>query len=298
MAAPKKYRGDTWRAIVRRAGHPSVSKTFETKRAAEIWQAGEEARIGLIKGGANRVSASKAWVRTLFERYLIEVVPSMIGKNEPGIVKRLLRDCYFMDTPIYKLTPAMIRDWRDERVKEVKPASVHREMNTMSGVFTHAIKEWEAPMQVNPCSLVSRFKNADKPRDGRWSKEDVDTLLKSIGWTEAMMPTTGRDYVGWSLLLAIETAMREGELCSLLVEDFYPDQAYVHLARTKNGDVRDVPLSQRAIQIFERLCQGKAKEDKIIPLKANTLCEYFGDAKNAVGLNHLVFHDSRHEATC
>jgi integrase len=91
--------------------------------------------------------------------------------------------------------------------------------------------------------------------------------------------------------------MREGELCSLLVKDFYPGEAYVHLEETKNGSSRDVPLSQQAIRWFGHLCQGKAKEDKIIPLLANTLCEYFGDAKKAAGLNHLVFHDTRHEAT-
>ena len=118
---------------------------------------------------------------TIFQRYLKEVFPHMRGKNAESIVKRLIRDAAFLSKPLSQLTPAMVRDWRDARVKQVKPASVHRELNAMSSIFTYAIKEWSAPLLVNPCSLVTRYKGADKPRNKRWSPADVATLLTSIG---------------------------------------------------------------------------------------------------------------------
>lgn len=90
--------------------------------------------------------------------------------------------------------------------------------------------------------------------------------------------------------------MREGELCTMLVKNFHPLESYVHLEMTKNGDERDVPLSKKAIRWMTHLCEDKAKDEKIIPLKANTLCEYFCDARRAAGLEGLVFHDTRHEA--
>ena len=37
MAWIDKYRGDTWRAVVRRTGFKSVSKTFPNKAQAEAW---------------------------------------------------------------------------------------------------------------------------------------------------------------------------------------------------------------------------------------------------------------------
>ena len=296
MASIKQYRGTTWRAIIRRVGHPVQSKTFNLKRDAELWAFGIEGKLGLVKGGNNRTNPSRSAVVTLFERYLQEVIPSMRGKNEESIVKRLIRDTMFFSKPLNQLTPAMIREWRDARVKQIKPASVHRELNTMSSVFTYAIKEWSAPLTVNPCSLVTRFKGADKPREKRWSPGDIATFLSSVGWVENSIPTTGRDYVAWAFLLAIETAMREGELCSMLVRDFHPEQSYVHLVLTKNGDSRDVPLSKKAVRMLTHLCDGKARDDKIIPLKGSTLCEYFGDARTAAGLDGLVFHDTRHEA--
>ena len=196
MASIKQYRGTTWRAIVRRTGHPTQSKTFDTKRDAERWAAAIEGKLGVVQGGTNRVNETRAATVTLFERYLIEVVPTMRGKNEPGIVKRLIRDAAFLAKPLNQLTPEMIRDWRDARVKEIKPASVHRELNTMSSVFSHAMKEWETPLAVNPCSLVSRFKGADKGRDKRWSQANIDKLLKSLNWNETNEPATGRVALG------------------------------------------------------------------------------------------------------
>lgn len=296
MASIKQYRGTTWRAIVRRTGHPTQSKTFDTKRDAERWAAAIEGKLGVVQGGTNRVNETRAATVTLFERYLIEVVPTMRGKNEPGIVKRLIRDAAFLAKPLNQLTPEMIRDWRDARVKEIKPASVHRELNTMSSVFSHAMKEWETPLAANPCSLVSRFKGADKGRDKRWSQANIDKLLKSLSWKETNEPTTGREYVGWAFLLAIETAMRAGELCTMRVKDFHPTECYVHLVLTKNGDSRDVPLSSAAVRYLTHLCDGKKPEDKIIPILANTLTEYFADARAAAGIQGLNFHDTRHEA--
>ena len=296
MAAPKQYRGTTWRAIVRRAGHRTVSKTHNTKREAEIWQANEEAKIGLVKGGANRVKRDKALTISLFQRYLEEEIPKKRGYNASTIHLRLMRDCPFMQVPMDQLTPEMIRDWRDLRVKEVAPASVNRELNSISGVFTHAIKEWSAPLAFNPCGKVTWFKNADKPRIKRWPEVSIKKLLKSLDWNETNVPVVGRDYVGWAFLLAIETAMREGELCVMTVENFHPKQKYVYLPITKNSTERYVPLSPSALKYIQHLCKGKQPEDKIFPMVANTLCQYFKEATVAAGIEGLTFHDTRHEA--
>ena len=108
-------------------------------------------------------------------------------------------------------------------------------------------------------------------RNKRWTDKDVTVFLKQCGWKEDAVPKAGRDYVGWALLLAIETAMRIGELCLPLVSDFHADQKYVHLRDTKNGDTRNVPLSTTALRYLTHLCQGRAQDEKIFPLNANTL---------------------------
>jgi integrase len=297
MASIKQYRGKTWRAIVRRKGFPVESKTFPNKRDAQAWAASVEARMGVSAHDPLQLAQARiTTVKNLFERYRDEVVPSMKGRNEPGVVKRLIRDAAFMTLLLDKVRPDDIRAWRDARVKDIAPASVHRELATISAVFTYAMKEWGVPLAANPCFAVTRFKNADKPRDKRWNDADIQTFLKACKWDETAVPKRGRDYVGWALLLAIETAMREGELCLPLVSDFYPAELRVHLRDTKNGSARDVPLSKKALAYFTHLCKDKRPEDKIFPLVANTLGEYVLDVRRACGLEHLKFHDTRHEA--
>ena len=298
MASITQYRGKTWRAIIRRKGFPVQSQTFDSKRDAVAWAVSIEGKMGVGQFDPLQLKQAKVTtVRDLFDRYHREVAVSMRGRNEAATVLRLMRDASFMRVLASRLTPQDIRQWRDDRVTTVQPQSVNREMNTISGVLSHAIKEWVAPIQVNPCGAVGRYKGADKPRDKRWNKDDTSKLLTAAGWVSGVAPTKGRGYVGWALLLGIETAMREGELCSLKVADFHRKEKYVFLSKTKNGEPRMVPLSTKAIEYLDVLCQGKKPEDKIIPLKANTLCEYVLDARRKCGLEHLVFHDTRHEAT-
>jgi integrase len=297
MASIKQYRGKTWRAIVRRKGFPVESKTFALKKDAEAWAASVEARMGVSKFDELQLKQSRTTtVESLFTKYIEEVAPGMKGRNELGTLKRIKRDAKFMPMLLDRLRSDDIRDWRDNRVKKVKPASVHRELNTISAVFTHAMKEWGAPLEANPCHAVSRFKNADKRREKRWSQEDIDAFLKAADWAADKLPKVGRDYVGWALLLALETAMREGEICLPTVADFNEAERYLHLVDTKNGDSRNVPLSKKAIGYLKILCEGKKPEDKIVPLVANTLCEYVLDVRKKCGLQHLHFHDTRHTA--
>lgn len=297
MASIKQYRGKTWRAIIRRKGFPVQSKTFESKKDAEAWAAAIEARMGVGQFDGLQLKAAKTMtVRDVFERFEREVAPGYKGRNSLGILKRVIRDAYFMDVVLSRITPLDIRQWRDDRAKEIQPQSVHRELNAISGVFTHAIKEWGVPLAVNPCHAVSRYKGADKARDKVWTPADVKTLLDAVCWREDMPLGEGRDYVGWALLLGIETAMRIGELCALRVSDFHPTEQYCQLRDTKNGDDRQVPLSTTAIKYLAILCKDKKPDDKIIPLIAATLGEYFLEARKKCGLEHLVFHDSRHTA--
>lgn len=297
MASITQYRGKTWRVIIRRAGFPVQSKTFERKKDAELWAATTEAKMGVSQYDKQQLKqAAVTTVHDTFKRYVDEVGIQMKGRNEVGILTRLMRDAAFMRIRLDRVTSNDIRDWRDDRALSVAHASVHRELNTISAVFTHAMKEWSAPLAANPCHAVSRFKGADKPRNKVWSEKDIQAFLKAANWKEGVHPVTGRDYTGWALLLAVETAMRMGELCLPTVADFHPAEKYVHLSDTKNGDTRNVPLSIRALGVIAFLCEGKKQDDKIIPINANTLGEYMLDVRRACGLEHLVQHDARHTA--
>lgn len=299
MASIKKYRGSTWRAIIRRVGHPSQSQTFDSKREAESWASRVESKMGVSEFDRLQVKESGAMkVKDVFERYRDEVACHKKGATELPNVKRLLRDAEFMNILVSKLRSTDIRDWRDSRVQEIQKQSVHRELNTISGVFTHAIKEWNIPLTINPCHGVSRYKGADVQRDFMWSKDDVALLLKTSNWREDVKPKTCRQLIGWAVLIALETAMRFGEVCFPTVADFHPEpeNRYLFLSDTKNGTSRKVPLSDKAIGYLTFLCQGKKPTDKIFPHNPKSYGNDLLTVRKLCGLEKLVFHDTRHTA--
>lgn len=298
MASIRQYRGKTWRAIIRRAGYKPVSKTFEKKIDAERWV--REIEAGYDRGHEHDVKeARKSTVYSLFSRYRDEVTPhKKSAKGEKNAINRFLNNADFVHRRLNQIKPDDIRQWRDNRLKEVDPQSVHREMTVMSSIFTHAIKEWGVPLPNNPVMMVKRPAGADKVRNRRWSEEDIQKILDATNWKEDVKPVTTFDYVGWAFLIAIETAMRQSELCSLHKRDFFPGERHVVLHDTKNGEARNVPLSSRALKHLEFITEGRKADEKIFPMTAGTLNQYFMAARKKAGLKDadLRFHDTRHEA--
>lgn len=296
MASITKYRGNTWRAIVRRTGYKSVSSTFPTKSLAEAWARKIEGEMDRKVYREIRAQSTDT-VRAVFEKFRDEVTGSRRGGRWDALrINCLLRSIDFAERRLDQLTPEDLRDWRNQRLTEVSPPTVNRELNLISGIFSHAIKEWSAPMPQNPVHLVSRPAGSNKARSRRFTQAEIDLLLKASDWDEAKRPTTGREYVGWAVLLAVETAMRLGELTSLRAKDFDPNNRAVHLELTKNGDARSVPLSTKAMKWLGILTQDLQPDDQVIPLTAGSLGVYFRDAREVAGLDDLHFHDTRHEA--
>lgn len=296
MASITQYRGKTWRAVIRRTGYPSVSKTFPNKAMAQQWARQTEADMDARTFQVVRATP-KDTVRAVFEKFRDEVVPTRNGARWENVrINRFLRTIGWMDRRVDQLRPSDVRDWRDARLQEVQPASVNRELNLMSGIFAHAIKEWSTPMAANPVHLVSRPAGADKARSRRWTQAEIDAILKVTEWAEDKKPASAYEYVPWAVLLAIETAMRLGELTSMTVADFDPEHRAVHLEKTKNGDSRSVPLSTKALRWLTFLVEGREGDEKIIPYTSETMGVYFREAREKAGLEDIRFHDTRHEA--
>ena len=55
-----------------------------------------------------------------------------------------------------KLTSADVATYRDERLKDVAPATVVRELNTLSHAIETALREWGLWLPRNPVKMVRR----------------------------------------------------------------------------------------------------------------------------------------------
>lgn len=296
MASITPYKDGRYRAVVRRVGYKARSDIFPTKKKAEAWARSIEAEMDSAAYREPGVTL-KTTVRQLMERFRDEVSPGRKGARWERVrIDMLLAKAEFVERRLDQLMPEDIRNWRDERLSEVSAASVNRELNLISGVFTHAIKEWSVPLRENPVHSVKRPPGAGRYRNRRWSEQELAEVLRVSKWKEDQQPTVGREYVGWAVLVAIETAMRLGELCALRVADFHPAERYVALHDTKNGDARNVPLTKKAVELLTVLTRGKPTTDKIFPLAPESLGLYYREVRRKAGVSGLRFHDTRHEA--
>ena len=227
-------------------------------------------------------------MRRMFERYLAEVTPHKKGADQERYVLRGFARSRLAEYCPGGLTPAAIREWRDQRLREVAPATVNRGLAVLSHVIEHARREWGIDLPMNPVASVSRPKNA-RGRTRRLVGDEETWLLAACAGGRA-------PYLRDLVLIALETAMRRSELLSLCWEDIDLERATARLRDSKNGEPRTVPLSLRA---RERLRQMRpvAGVGPVWPDATGTgVLQAFRRAINRAGLKDLRFHDLRHEA--
>ena len=98
------------------------------------------------------------------------------------------------------------------------------------------------------------------------------------------------------LVLAIETAMRRGELLGLRWEHVDFETRVAHLPLTKNGEARDIPLSRRAAATLSTIKAGKDRDaERVFPMTGNSVRLAFEHLRVRAGMSDFRFHDLRHE---
>lgn len=274
-------------------GH-KLSATFDTHDEARAWAAAQEAR--LAQGAVARDGqAAFLTPADLFRRYKEEVSPSKRGERWEAIRLDMLARFPVFAKPLRDFGPEDLARWRNERLALVAPSSVNRELNLLSAVFTAAIKEWRLGLRENPVHLVSRPKQT-RARTRRVTDAEAKAVRDALGWDGETAPASLSQWIAWTHALAMETAMRKGEMLGLVWARVRLDRAYVELAETKNGHGRNVPLSRRARALFAMLRAG-APHDRVVPVNPGTFDTMFRRAVKDAGLVDLHFHDSRREAT-
>jgi integrase len=99
------------------------------------------------------------------------------------------------------------------------------------------------------------------------------------------------------IILAIETAMRRGEMLDLQWQHVDLFACVAHLPLTKNGDTRDIPLSRRAVATLQELKADKDRNAQLVfPVTGNSIRLAFEHLRVRAGLDDFHFHDLRHEA--
>lgn len=238
----------------------------------------------------------------LIRIYMEKVTPHKKG----GTVEVTVLNAYIksfprlMKKPVNQLGQLDMIQFRDERLKRVKSATVARDLGLMGAVFKYARQELRI-MTSSPLDDVAKPKQSAS-RNRRISQDEINSILQAFKYDGRSQPVTKKQQTAWAFLFAIETAMRASEITGLKWADVY--DRHVELELTKNGTARQVPLSKRAIELLgymrgiddTNVCTVKSKVADGEVGRGGLSSYFYQIVKEKLKINDLTFHDTRHEA--
>jgi integrase len=268
-------RGTKWQVKIRRKGQPQLSATFATEAAARQWITEHE-----------RIDAGPT-VGDLFRKYIqYPIRDKKSSEWDRRTLQRMVRrEKKLCMVPAAQLDKTHLAEWRDRRIKEVLGSTVNRELDAISAAYRVAIDEWDMGITGNPV-LGFRRPKLPLPRDVRLIAGDDERLVTAaLEFNREIAP---------AIILAIETAMRQGEIAKLRWEHIDLKARTALLPMTKNGTARKVPLSSRAVEALA-WCPPP-HTGRVFKLTQSAMKYAFSRVREQCGLGNLRFHDLRHEA--
>ena len=272
MAYIRRHR-NKWQSVIRITGHPVIAKSFVSKTDAKLWALSVESKIRRDDLGISKIIYPK--FKDLAHRYIKEVSPYKKSfVKERYIILALLNESWSKDS-INKITPAVISKYRDKYLTKVSGSSVNRTLDVLSTIFTTCKKEWGYPIE-NPILSIRRPKKAE-PRDRRFNEDELNKLIKGNKTSPLL-----RDIVQ----IALETAMRQGEILRVQREHIRDNTLFIPIAKTKS---RTIPLTLKAISLLNNTELPFNITGDALSKQFKRLCNYYG-------IEDAHFHDLRKQS--
>ncbi len=292
----KTGKGHTWRAVIRKKGHPVICETFSRRQEAEDWgrEIEHQIKIGQYKFGQQGI---KQTFNQLVERYIGDGVLNH-HKSKRDTIRHLT---YFQDGlgkyMLVYLTPKLLLNQRklllesiDEKGKPRSAATVNRYMASLSGILTYACRHlrW---MNENPCFNLIKLKESPRRRRILNNKE-VIALLKAC--KESRQP-----YLYCIVLMAMTTGMRLGEILNLTWDAVDFNKRLLLIKNSKNGKSRYVAMMDSVIGELELLYQSRNLLKPLVFASQSAfgsidIKKSWQTALKAAGINDFVFRGLRH----
>ncbi|WP_166168977.1 site-specific integrase [Acinetobacter sp. SA01] len=264
-------------ATVRIKPHKPKSKTFDTLRDAKKWAQETEVELKNEK----QLIFDHVILKDAMEEYR-----DTISIKKRGADREISRINYILkhmrcDIPLINVDKEFLVNWREWRLENVSSGTARRDFVLLAGFFTWCV-ETKLWLRRNPVRDVQMPKDSDH-RERVISQDEIDKLC------EYLSPDLKDIF-----LLAIETGMRQAEICGMTWDRVYLEKRYVKLLITKNGRPREVPLSQKAVDILSG--RQKKKSGSVFNLSPLAASTEFMKARISAELYGFTFHDSRHTA--
>ncbi len=287
MANVRK-RGKKWQVQIRRQGAPTLTKSFNTKADALIWARATDVEIDRRALQVDPRVLDTKTLGDLVRRYKDEITPIKRSNDPERWVLEAFLTHSLSKKSLSSLTTSDFAQYRDERLKVVSPGTVQRQLAPLQHMFAVAISEWAIPLQTNPLANLRKPKS-NPARQRRLRPQEEEKLLKGA---EGMRS----DYLRPAIVIALETAMRRGEILGIRGDHITTDFKRLRVPITKTGRERTIPLSERAQRALESLLEHDFVAACLFDVSANGFRLSWQRLLKKTKISDLHFHDLRHEA--
>jgi len=221
--------------------------------------------------------AKRITFREMAEKYISKYEKS----RDSHTLKRLLPA--FGHLTLYEITTDLVSDYRSERLKTVKPATVYQELSLMRRMFNVARREWKWTRD-NPVADLS-FSVGNRNARERWLTQEQEQLLLDCATNPAWLRPL--------LIFALHTGMRKGEILNLKWKEVNFISKIVTVLKSKNGEKRSIPMSKT---LYNTLQDIKVRDisGRVFPISNRSLREAFKTALERAGIEDFRIHDLRH----
>jgi integrase len=292
MATVRK-RGKKYQAQVRIKGHSPQSKSFLTKAAALAWTRRIESSMdngSWIDTRGSRSVFIEDIVDDLvysYERFGLEVAGPKLGQLNQ--IKE-----YFHGVSIHDLTFDGVLDFAAFRLETIAASTLQAQMYYLKQAVTNSRIKTELPVVDMAIDELKKKKliMGSKRRDRRLEP----------GEYEALMDQAAGHWISAAIDLAVESAMRQGEIHALKWSDINESKGVIRLMRKdKHAETgqsaQQIPLLKGVREALLRSQNVFGQGPNLIPVeRAASISDKFAKMTKKLGIVDLRFHDLRHEA--
>ena len=292
-------KGTTYKVRIRKPNNPTVTKTFSSKSFAEKWARKTELAIE-EETFLDKQEAALHTLDNLVDRYLAEELQKLAEVDWRMRTRQLnWWKSHLGKLTLNRITPALIVEYRNKLKTERndkgqtrKGSTVNRYLAAMSAAFGIAVTEWQW-VKENPFTRVRR----EKEPQGRirFLKPHERTALLDA------CKNSHNDTVYLVTVLALSTGMRQSEIMSMKWDQVDFDRKSITLYKTKNNEIRVVPLVGLAAEILGSHNKVRQIDNPFVftgrdSSQANFPRKAWMTALRAASIEDFTFHDCRHSA--
>ncbi len=194
----------------------------------------------------------------------------------------------FGNRKLSEITTREIESYLLKRGKDVGRATVARDLALIRYMLRKAV-DW-GYLKENPAQKIKSPK--EPPGRTRWLRDsEKERLLDACKHSQ-------NPFLYEIVFTALNTGMRKGELQQLTWDDVDLDERVITIRKTKNNEIRHIPISKRLFPVFRDLRSKNPHWHYVFSKSDGTVYgrwdHAFQNACKLAGLKDFRFHDLRH----